>query len=127
VAVARPSVLIVDDNEDAAHLLAMLLEDDGHEVMTESDPVIALERAQATQPDVFLLDIGLPRMDGHELARRLRATDAGRDALLVALTGYGQLAEREKAQAAGFDHYLVKPPDPQALRRLLQSARAHPR
>ena len=122
-AVAKPCILIVDDNEDAAHLLAMLLEDDGHEVMTESDPVVALERAQATRPDVFLLDIGLPRMDGHELARRLRATDAGRDALLVALTGYGQAAEREKAQAAGFDHYLVKPPDPQALRRLLQSVR----
>ena len=118
---AKPCVLIVDDNEDAAHMLAMLLEDDGHEVMTETDPVIALERAQATRPDVFLLDIGLPRMDGHELARRLRATDAGSDATLIALTGYGQAAEREKAQAAGFDHYMVKPPDPVALQRLLQS------
>ena len=118
---AKPCVLIVDDNEDAAHMLAMLLEDDGHEVMTESDPMIALERAQATQPDVFLLDIGLPRMDGHELARRLRATDAGRGATLIALTGYGQAAERQKAQAAGFDHYMVKPPDPVVLQHLLQS------
>ena len=123
----KPCILIVDDNEDAAHMLAMLLEDDGHEVMTESDPVIALERAQATRPDVFLLDIGLPRMDGHELARRLRTTDAGRDATLIALTGYGQATEREKAQAAGFDHYMIKPPDPVALQRLLQSVPKRPR
>ncbi|HEY9029574.1 MAG TPA: response regulator, partial [Burkholderiaceae bacterium] len=74
-----------------------------------------------TRPHIYLLDIGLPRMDGHELARRLRATDAGRDATLIALTGYGQAAEREKAANAGFDHYLVKPPDPVALRRLLES------
>ena len=114
-------VLIVDDNEDAAHMLAMLLEDAGHEVMTESDPVVALERAQATRPDVCLLDIGLPRMDGHELARRLRATPPGRAATLVALTGYGGAADREKAAQAGFDHYMLKPPDPLALERLLQS------
>jgi signal transduction histidine kinase len=117
----KPTILIVDDNEDAARMLAMLLEDAGHEVMTESDPMVALERAARTRPDVFLLDIGLPRMDGHELARRLRATDAGRGATLIALTGYGQAAEREKAAQAGFDHYLVKPPDPVALRRLLGS------
>jgi signal transduction histidine kinase/ActR/RegA family two-component response regulator len=120
---AKPSILIVDDNEDAARMLAMLLEDGGYEVMTESDPVIALERVQETRPDVCLLDIGLPRMDGHELARRLRATDAGRGATLVALTGYGQASEREKAAQAGFDHYLVKPPDPAALRHLLRSVR----
>ena len=116
---ARLSVLVVDDNEDAAHMLAMLLEDDGHEVMTEADPVLGLERALATRPDVALLDIGLPRMDGHELARRLRATPEGQAMTLIALTGYGQASEREKAAAAGFDHYLVKPPDPQALQRLL--------
>ena len=117
----QPSILIVDDNEDAARMLAMLLEDGGYEVMTETDPVIALERAQETRPDVCLLDIGLPRMDGHELARRLRATDAGHAMTLVALTGYGQASEREKAAQAGFDHYMVKPPDPVALRRLLGS------
>jgi CheY-like chemotaxis protein len=66
-------------------------------------------------------------MDGHELARRLRATDAGRDATLIALTGYGQASEREKARAAGFDHYMVKPPDPAALQRLLQSLPMRPR
>jgi signal transduction histidine kinase/ActR/RegA family two-component response regulator len=126
IATALPSaaklcILIVDDNEDAAHMLAMLLEDDGHEVMTESDPVVALERAQATRPDVCLLDIGLPRMDGHELARRLRATPEGRAATLIALTGYGGTADREKAAQAGFDHYMVKPPNPDDLERLLQS------
>ena len=118
---ARLSILVVDDNEDAAYMLAMLLEDAGHEVMSEHDPVIALERAQATRPEVCLLDIGLPRMDGHELARRLRATPEGRDATLIALTGYGQAADRAKAIAAGFDHFLVKPLDPDALERLLDS------
>ena len=116
------SILVVDDNEDAAHMLSMLLEDAGHEVMTEGDPVIALERAQATRPDVFVLDIGLPRMDGHELARRLRASPAGAGATLIALTGYGQPADRERAARAGFDHYLVKPVDPVALERLLSTA-----
>ena len=125
VAAARKlGILVVDDNEDAAHMLAMLLEDAGHEVTTEADPVIALERAQATRPDVYLLDTGLPRMDGYELARRLRASPAGAGATLVALTGYGQAADREKAAQAGFDHYLVKPPDPAALEALLQSIAA---
>ncbi len=96
-------------------------EDASHEVMTESDPVIALERARATQPDVCLLDIGLPRMDGHEFARRLRASDGMRAATLVALTGYGQAADREKAMQAGFDHFMVKPLNPEALARLLRS------
>ena len=78
-------------------------------------------RVQATRPDVCLLDIGLPRMDGHELARRLRATPEGRAATLVALTGYSGAADREKATRAGFDHYMVKPPNLQALSCLLQA------
>jgi CheY-like chemotaxis protein len=117
-------IFIVDDNEDASHMLAMLLEGAGHAVATEADPVVALERIQAARPDVCLLDIGLPRMDGHELARRLRATAAGQAATLVALTGYGQPADREVAARAGFDHYLVKPPQPDALARLLASVAA---
>jgi signal transduction histidine kinase/ActR/RegA family two-component response regulator len=123
----RLSILVVDDNEDAAYMLAMLLENAGHEVMTENDPFVALERAQATRPDVCVLDIGLPRMDGNELARRLRATPAGRAATLIALTGYGQATDREKAAQAGFDHYLVKPPDPEALDSLLASVAAQRR
>jgi CheY-like chemotaxis protein len=120
-------ILVVDDNVDAAHMLAMLLEDAGHEVMTEADPLVALERAQATRPDVFLLDIGLPRIDGHELARRLRASPAGAGATLIALTGYGQDSDREQAIAAGFDHHMVKPPDPAALARLLRAVATRPR
>ncbi len=118
---AKLCILIVDDNEDAAHMLAMLLEQDGHEVMTESDPVAALGRARDTHPDVCLLDIGLPRMDGHELARRLRATPEGRAMTLIALTGYGGAADRDKAAKSGFDHYMVKPPDPAELERLLRT------
>ena len=117
----RLHILVVDDNEDAADMLAMLLKDAGHEVVIANDPHAALERVPALQPDVCLLDIGLPDMDGNELARRLRATGAGQAATLVALTGYGQAADRAKAAAAGFDHYLVKPPDPQTLEQLLQS------
>jgi signal transduction histidine kinase/ActR/RegA family two-component response regulator len=120
-------ILVVDDNEDAADMLAMLLEGAGHEVVTANDPFVALERAQALPPDVCLLDIGLPHMDGHELARRLRATPGGRAATLVALTGYGQAADRAEAARAGFDHYLLKPPDPEALERLLRSVAARPR
>ena len=101
-------------------MLAMLLQDAGHAVTTESDPVIALDRAQALRPDMFVLDIGLPRIDGHELARRLRASPAGAHATLIALSGYGQVADREKAAQSGFDHYLVKPVDPVALEQLLR-------
>jgi len=123
----RLNILVVDDNEDAAAMLAMLLVHAGHAVTTESDPFVALERARQTRPDVCVLDIGLPRMDGNELARRLRATPAGRAATLIALTGYGQAADREKAARAGFDHYLVKPPDPEALDALLASVAAQGR
>ena len=119
IAPGRLSILVVDDNEDAAYMLAMLLEDAGHEVMTETDPFDALERVQSTRPDVGVLDIGLPRIDGNELARRLRATSAGAAMTLIALTGYGQPADRDAATRAGFDHYLVKPLDPQALEGLL--------
>ena len=118
------SIFIVDDNVDASQMLAMLLESAGHAVLTESDPVVALDRIQAARPRVCLLDIGLPRMDGNELARRLRETPAGRAATLVALTGYGQGADREAAARAGFDHYMVKPPDTQALAALLRSVAA---
>ena len=124
IGVRKPSILIVDDNEDAAQMLAMLLEDSGYRVMTENDPVEALDRAQATRPDVYMLDIGLPRMDGHQLARRLRAMPQARDATLIALTGYGQASDREKAAQAGFDHFMVKPPNPEALEQLLASVGA---
>lgn len=115
----RRSVLLVDDNVDAAQLLAMQLEYDGHEVSVAHEPMAAIELAKARPPEVCVLDIGLPGMDGHELARRLRALPGTRDALMIALTGYGQPSDRDRAMAAGFDHFLVKPADPAALAALL--------
>ena len=102
-------VLVVDDNADAAEMLGMLLASHGHEVVIEHDSLRALDRARSVRPDVCLLDIGLPEMDGKELARRLRAQPETRDAVLVAVTGYGQQQDREEALAAGFQHHLVKP------------------
>lgn len=102
-------ILVVDDNRDAATTLAMLLESMGHEVLVEHDPYRALELAGSTLPQVYMLDIGLPGIDGHELARRLRARQKNAGATLIALTGYSQERDREQALAAGFDHHLAKP------------------
>jgi len=104
-------ILVVDDNEDAADTLAMLLEVSGHEVLVEHSPHKALARAGDAAPQVCLLDIGLPDMDGAELARRLRAMPETAGALLVAVTGYGQENDRARTREAGFDHHLVKPID----------------
>jgi PAS domain S-box-containing protein len=112
-------LLVVDDNVDAAATLAMLLEVCGYEVMVENESPRALERALAERPDACLLDIGLPEMDGNELARRLRADPRTRAALLVAVTGYGQEQDRRAALEAGFDHHLVKPVDLDKLAAIL--------
>jgi signal transduction histidine kinase len=119
------SVLIVDDNADAAQMLALLLESAGHRVAVEYDAHAALRRAAEQAPQVCLLDIGLPAMDGHALARRLRALPGMDQALLIALTGYGQECDREESQAAGFDHHLVKPVDSRALLELLADMHGH--
>ena len=102
-------LMVVDDNEDAANAIAMMLEMEGHVVQVEHDPVRALERAAAFAPDACLLDIGLPGMDGHELARRLRCDDGACGATLIALTGYGNKYDQQSTVLAGFDHYFVKP------------------
>jgi CheY-like chemotaxis protein len=102
-------VMVVDDNEDAARALAMLLEAMGHTVMMETDPLRALGMSSVVKPDVFILDIGMPGMDGYELARRLRAQPAMRPFRMVAVTGYGRAQDMEAAIDAGFDHHLVKP------------------
>lgn len=112
-------LMVVDDNVDAAQMLAMLLETTGHQVLVEHDSQSALERARHEAFDACLLDIGLPGMDGNELARRLRAMPATKKALLVAITGYGQRFDRESAAESGFDHYLVKPANPTTLAALL--------
>jgi signal transduction histidine kinase/ActR/RegA family two-component response regulator len=115
-------VMVVDDNVDAAQMLAALLEVQGHAVSVEYDARGALERAQREQPDVLLLDIGLPDMDGYELARRLRSQAGSARATLVALTGYGQSQDRKEAEQAGFDHYLVKPADMDQVNEVLAEA-----
>jgi CheY-like chemotaxis protein len=108
-------ILVVDDNIDAAQMLRMLLEALEHEVMVENDSHAALKRAQDEQPDVVLLDIGLPEMDGYELARRLSILQPDSRSTLIAVTGYGQEDDRKKAREAGFDHHLVKPIDTKTL------------
>jgi CheY-like chemotaxis protein len=110
--------LVVDDNRDSAESLALLLKVKGYEVQTAYDGVAALERARVIQPDVVLLDIGLPRMDGYEVARRLRQ-EGGRQAVLVALTGYGTNEDLQRSREAGFDHHLIKPVELDALDELL--------
>jgi CheY-like chemotaxis protein len=111
--------MVVDDNVDAASMLAMLLEATGHEVRVEHAPLRALEHAREQPPQVFLLDIGLPGIDGNELARRLRAQAETANAVLIAITGYGQENDRQASLAAGFDHHLVKPVDTAALSAIL--------
>jgi PAS domain S-box-containing protein len=111
-------VLVVDDQPDAARSLARLLRFWGHETRTAHDGPSALAEADAHRPEVVLLDVGLPGMDGHEVARRLRAL-GGEGLRIVALTGFGQEEDRHRAQESGFDLYLVKPVDPDDLRRSL--------
>jgi PAS domain S-box-containing protein len=113
-------ILVVDDNTDAAQSLAMLLEGYGYEVFTAADGVEGLEVALSHSPEVVILDIGLPDMDGYELARRLRAEDETKNTVLLALTGYGQEQNKTLAKTAGFDSYLVKPVNFQELKKLIE-------
>jgi signal transduction histidine kinase len=112
-------ILLADDNRDALDSLATLLQCDGHEVHTAADGAEALEVAAACHPDVVLLDIGMPKLDGYEVARRIRAEPWGKDAVLIALTGWGQDEDRRRSREVGFDSHLVKPLDPEALATLL--------
>jgi PAS domain S-box-containing protein len=120
VAATPLRVLVVDDNVDSADSLALLLSLRGHEVHTAHDGPGAIERAQTLQPDLVLLDIGLPGIDGYEVARQLRGNGSGRRVRLVAMTGYGRPEDRERAREAGFHHHLVKPVDMEALQSILQ-------
>ncbi len=121
-AAAQPGVrrvLVVDDNADAAQTVAMLLEVLGHEASIEYDPLQALATARERSFDAFVLDIGLPGMDGHELARQIRALPRAAGALFIALTGYGQQQDRDASKAAGFHYHFVKPADVDALAQAL--------
>jgi signal transduction histidine kinase/ActR/RegA family two-component response regulator len=123
---SRPlRLMVVDDNVDAASMLQMLLEGSGHAVVVENDAAAALERAEGQRFDALVLDIGLPHMEGRELARRLRENGLNADAMLVAVTGYGQLCDRLSALESGFDHYFIKPVDAEHLLEVLEGAHAH--
>jgi CheY-like chemotaxis protein len=111
--------LVIEDNSDAQLALKDLLEIWGHDVITASDGVAGFERALIAQPDVAVVDIGLPLLDGYEVARRIRATPEAADMYLVALTAYGADEHRAMALEAGFDLHLVKPVEPMKLLRLL--------
>ncbi len=111
----RGRVLVVDDNVDAATTLAEAMGMEGHEIRVAHDGPAALQQAREFSPQVVLLDIGLPGMDGYEVLRRLRELPQMRGALLVALTGFGQQRDRQRA-LAGFDEHLVKPVDLEAIR-----------
>jgi signal transduction histidine kinase/DNA-binding response OmpR family regulator len=114
-------ILVVDDNHDAAVATAVLLEMSGHEVKTVGNGADALASAPVFAPEVVLLDIGLPGMDGYAVAAGLRNTPETRSSCLIALTGYGQPSDRQRAREAGFDHHLTKPADPQDLLELVAS------
>ncbi|RZA34500.1 MAG: response regulator [Lysobacteraceae bacterium] len=119
-------VLVVDDNLDAAHTLNLFLAASGHRVEIAYNAVDAIEVAKVFSPQVCLLDIGLPDMDGNELARRLRQLSQTADATLIAATGYGRQQDREAAREAGFDHYMVKPVNTVQLSEMLAAAGAAP-
>jgi len=118
--VATPlRILVVDDNLDSADMIAILLKFGGHETHTAHDGMAAVEEADRLDPDVIVLDIGLPRLNGYEAARRIRKRKGNGRPLLVALTGWGQDEDRDRSKEAGFDAHLVKPVDEAALRKLL--------
>ena len=119
-------ILIVDDNEDSANSLAVFLQLVGNETYTAFDGVEALEKAAALQPDVVLLDIGMPKLNGYEVARRIRAQPWGENLVLVAVTGWGQDEDRRRAHEAGFDCHMVKPIDPAFLAATLATLSAEP-
>ena len=112
-------ILVADDNNDALESLATLLQLSGHEVYTAANGAVALESAEQHRPEVALLDIGMPKLDGYEVARRIRAQPWGQRITLVALTGWGQDSDRKRSQEAGFDSHLVKPLDLDKLTELL--------
>ena len=116
-------VLIVDDNRDVADSLAMLLETLGMDVRAAYDGPSALDIVAAFRPEIVFLDLGMPKMDGYETARRFRQLPDGRDALLVALTGWGQTEDRRRTRDAGFDEHLAKPVELGVLEGVLRRRR----
>jgi len=115
-------VLIVDDNVDAAMALELLLQENGHRVRVAHTGPTGLAAAVEFRPDVVLLDIGLPELDGWKVAKRIRKESALHEIMLVAMTGYGQNSDRQRSRKAGFDHHFVKPVDFRKLQKILVTA-----
>ncbi len=121
-ATERFRVLVVDDNLDTAESLGMLVNAAGYDVRTVHDGPAALQVARDYRPNAVLLDIGLPGLDGYEVAKQLRQQPGLQHILIIAVTGYGRESDRQRSQEEGFDHHMVKPPDYAKLRELLASA-----
>ena len=120
---AHRRVLVADDNVDAAEMVATLLEMHGCDVRTAFDGQQAVQEAERFRPELILLDLGMPRVDGYEACRRIRAEAWGGLPLIVALTGWGQQEDRRRSALAGFDAHLVKPADPDTLYQLARDLR----
>jgi CheY-like chemotaxis protein len=114
-------ILVADDNADGADSLAMLLQADGHVVLTALDGRRAVEVAEAFSPDVILMDVAMPNLDGIEATREIRGRRWGQQIRIIALTAWGQEAERQRTREAGMDAHLVKPVDPRALALVLRA------
>ncbi|HKS41023.1 MAG TPA: ATP-binding protein, partial [Blastocatellia bacterium] len=116
---AERRIVVADDNEDSAYTMAMMLKIMGNDVRTAHDGFEAIEVAEAFRPELILLDIGMPRLNGYDACRQIREQSWGKDVVMVALTGWGQDEDKRLSREAGFDHHLVKPIEPEALEKLL--------
>lgn len=120
-ALSRRRVLVVDDHRDAARMFELLLQVEGHETCIASDGPTALKAVEEFKPDFVFLDIGMPGMNGYQIAGKLKDSEHRKNLLLVALTGWGQPSDFEQSRQAGFDLHLVKPVDTASIRRLLEN------
>lgn len=112
-------ILVADDNRDAAETLGMLLRLDGHEVLLANDGLEAVDVYTRLRPQIAILDIGMPGLSGYQVAQRIRELAAQPPATLIAITGWGQKSDKERAAAAGFDHHFTKPVEPERLKQLI--------
>ena len=112
-------ILVADDDPDSAESLAMLFQLMGHDVRAAHNGVAAVDLAETFRPDLIVLDIGMPGLDGYEVCRRIRQHSWGRDTVIAALTGWSRDEDKDRSEQAGFDHFLVKPVDPKVLENLI--------
>jgi CheY-like chemotaxis protein len=117
---AASSVLVVDDNPDITETMTLLLQAWGYRTLSANDGETGLALVEAHRPDAVLMDLGMPRMDGYQLARRIRALPGGKAMTLIAVSGWGQAADLARSREAGIDQHLLKPVDPARLREMLE-------